>query len=55
MEIRVYLNMQAYLASKVHFCTRIECPDVFDFNKALDVFKSIYGSSVVVVFFCPLS
>ena len=53
MEVRVYLNMQSYSADKPHYCVRVECPEVFDFGKTLDVFRSLYGAGCIVVFFCP--
>ena len=52
MEIRIYASMETYKANKPLYVGRVSCPEVFDFGKSLDVFRSIYGSTVVVVFFC---
>lgn len=52
MEIRVYRDLSAYTASKPLYCTKVSCPDAFSFQSCLDVFRSIYGSEVIIVFIC---
>ena len=44
MEIRIYASMETYKANKPLYVGRVSCPEVFDFGKSLDVFRSIYGS-----------
>ena len=50
MEIRIYKSMQHYSGNKPLYVVRVECPDAFNYPSSLDVFRSIYGSSVVIVF-----
>lgn len=52
MEIKIYRSYEAYKSGKVLYCARVENPDVFSFEKSLDVFRSIYGTNVIIVFFC---
>lgn len=52
MEIRIYKSMQHYTQNKPLYVSRVECPDAFNYSQALDVFRSIYGSSVIIVFLC---
>lgn len=52
MEIRIYNNMDSFSRGKYFYCARIECPDAFNFSSALDVFRSIYGTDVIIVFLC---
>lgn len=52
MEVRIYKCMEHYSVNKPLYCVRVDCPDAFDFSKSLDVFRSIYGSSVIIVFLC---
>lgn len=44
--------MEAFNKGKVLYCARVESPEVFNFTSALDVFRSIYGSQVVIMFVC---
>lgn len=50
MEIYVYANLDARASGKSLFCCRVVSPACFSFEKAIDVFRSIYGSSVVIDF-----
>lgn len=52
MEIRVFSSLDARAKGKTLFCGRVNCPDAFSFEKSLDVFRSIYGSDVVIEFLC---
>ena len=49
MEIKVYKQFKDIDCNKTVFCARIECPDLFSFDKAVSVFKSIYPNCVVLV------
>lgn len=49
MEIKVFMNFDAYSQNKPVFCQRVECQSVFEPAKCVDVFKSIYGNGVVVL------
>lgn len=50
MEIRIYKSMQHYTGNKPLYVARVECPDAFNYSASLDLFRSIYGSNVVIVF-----
>ncbi len=53
MEIRIFSSLELALRNeKWRYCARVKTPDAFDFHKALDVFRSIYGSDVVITFIC---
>lgn len=52
MEIRVYDSMDTYSKNIPLFCHIVECPDTFFFERALSVFRSLYGPKVIVVFLC---
>lgn len=52
MEVRIYLNLESYAVNKSVYTAKVATPSVFEFQKCLDVFKSIYGSSAVVIFMC---
>ena len=52
MEVRVYKSMSEYSANKPIYCVRVKAPSCFPFEKALEVFNSIYGSDVIIVFLC---
>ena len=52
MEIRIYQSMQHYSGNKPLYVARVECPDAFSYPHSLEVFRSIYGSNVIVVFVC---
>lgn len=44
--------MSHYSGNKALFVSRVDSPEKFCFSSALEVFKSIYGSDVVIVFVC---
>lgn len=50
MEIRVYKSFELRSKGKTLFCSRIDCPDAFSFEKSIDVFHSIYGSDIIIEF-----
>lgn len=52
MEIKIFRNHQAFRDNKPLYCARIECVDLFDFSDSLNVFRSIYGTGVIIVFVC---
>ena len=52
MEIRVYSNFDAYTNSKPLFVSKVNCLDAFSFEKSMEVFKSIYGPTIIIVFIC---
>lgn len=52
MEIRIYATMECYKHGKTMYCARVSDPDSFSFADSLDVFRSIYGKSVLIVFLC---
>ena len=49
MEIKVYRNMKDLSANKQVFCAKIECPDLFSFDAAVKLFKSLFTECVVLV------
>ena len=53
MEVRVYLNFESYAGNKVLYSAKVNVPSAFEFHKTLDVMRSIYGPSIIVVFICP--
>lgn len=50
MEIRIYRGLSAFSQGKYFFCSKVENVDCFEPNKALEVFRSIYGADICVVF-----
>ena len=44
--------MQHYSGNKAHYVARVECVDSFNFNRSIEVFKSIYGAGIIIVFVC---
>lgn len=52
MEIYVYSNLDARASGKSLFRCRVVSPACFSFEKAIDVFHSIYGPSVIIEFLC---
>lgn len=49
MEIRLYRSIDL-MAQGIHFlCVRVESPDTFEFDKTLNVFRTLYGSNIVFV------
>ena len=49
MEIKVFRTFKDFQNGKVLFSAKIECPDLFSFDKAVNVFKSIFPECVVLV------
>ena len=49
MEIKVYRNFKDCQYNKTVFQAKIECPDMFSFDKAVSVFKCIFPECVVLV------
>lgn len=52
MEIRIYKSMQHYNGNKPLYVFRVHSPENFKFSESLDLFRSIYGCSVIIVFLC---
>ena len=52
MEIRVYSNFDAYTNSKPLYVSKVQCLGAFSFEKSMEVFKSIYGPTIIIVFIC---
>ena len=52
MEIRIYASLECFRSGKVLYCHRVSDPDNFSFSDCLSVFRSLYGSNVIVVFVC---
>lgn len=50
MEIIIYKSFDLRSANKPLFCARVSVPDTFSFEKCIDVFRSIYGSDVIIEF-----
>ena len=50
MEVRIYSDFNSYSAHKPKYVFRVECPDTLDFQKTIDVFRSLLGSKCVIVF-----
>ena len=50
MEVRIYRSLEMRSAAKLLFCSRVDCLDIFSFEKCIDTFRAIYGSSVVIEF-----
>lgn len=50
MEVRVYKSLEMRSLQKTLFCARVDCPDAFSFEKCIDTFRSIFGSSIVIEF-----
>lgn len=50
MEISIYKNMSSRSDGKRLFCARVSCPDCFSYTNAVEVFRSIYGSDIVIEF-----
>ena len=52
MEISIYSDFDCKRNNKALYRCRVECLDSFSFEKSLDVFRSIYGAKVIIVFVC---
>lgn len=52
MEIRIYATMECFKHGKTMYCARVSDLDSFSFADSLNVFRSIYGKSVLIVFLC---
>ena len=53
MEIRLYRSLQKFAENSSFLTVRVECPDLFEYSKTLDVFKTLYGSNIVFVVIQP--
>lgn len=51
MEVRIYSDFHSFSAHKPKYVFRVECPDTLDFQKCIEVFRSLLGSKCVIVFF----
>ena len=49
MEIKIYRSLDLFTKGKHFFCARVECLECFDFAKTIDVFRSIYGTGIVIL------
>lgn len=49
MEIKVFENAKTWHADKPKFVSRVANGDVFDFTKAVQLFKSILGEECVII------
>lgn len=49
MEIRLYRSHDLLIQGKHFLCVRVENPDAFEFDKTLNVFRTLYGSDIVFV------
>lgn len=47
MEIRVFKSLELRSAGKPLYCSRVACLEVFSYEKAIDVFRSIYGDCII--------
>lgn len=52
MEIKVFLNWDAYIQNKAVYCVKVSCPDVFSYESFISLAKSIYGKDSICVFVC---
>lgn len=50
MEIRIYRSFEHFSGNKPFYTARVECLDTFSPERSLDVFRSIYGPKIVIVF-----
>lgn len=48
MELKIYLNMDAYLKHKAMLCKRVSDPDSFDLQSVRKVLRCLYGENVYV-------
>ena len=49
MEIRLFRSLEDMSKGKHFLCVRVENPDCFEFDKTLSVFRTLYGTNIVVV------
>ena len=49
MEIRLYRSIDLMAQGKRFLCVRVENPDIFEFDKTLSVFRTLYGTNIVFV------
>lgn len=54
MEIRIYKDFDSFHKGKYFYCANISCPDVFNFSEAKNVFKSIYGTNIIISLICVI-
>lgn len=48
MEVRVYKSVESWNHHRTCFVSRVDCPDAFDYNSFVSVFRSIYGANCVI-------
>ena len=49
MEIRLYRKLEDLQTGKHFYCSRVECPDTFDYVSTRNVFYTIYGTDIIFV------
>ena len=49
MEIRCYRSLELMSKGNHFLCIRVECPDAFEYDKTLEVMRTLYGSNIVFV------
>ena len=49
MEIRCYRSIELMSQGKHFLCIRVECPDAFQYDKTLEVMRTLYGTNIVFV------
>ena len=49
MEIRLFRSLEEMSKGKHFLCVCVENPDCFEFDKTLSVFRTLYGTNIVVV------
>lgn len=52
MEIRVYSSLDTMNVNKPIYCARVADRATFCFDCAENMFRSIYGQDVIIVFVC---
>ena len=49
MELKVYRNASDFSKNKTLLSEKIDCPDLFSFDSAYNVFKSLFPNCVLVL------
>ena len=52
MEIKVYINFDAYSHRKPILCNRVAHPEDFDFIAVKSTLKCMFGDNIVLEFVC---
>lgn len=52
MEIKVFINMDAYIKRKPMLCKRVSDVENFDFHAVRKVLKCLYGDDVYIEILC---